>query len=132
MTLLAEIIFIFLFFGEHHSINNLYFRMWLQLQDGVLIVCADVIMPSEWTNIVGNYLGLDEGIMVYYNGTQLDGDIAKSTYAFNPLYAGDGRIVVGQHYTDFNNAYTTVQVDELLFFNSSLTTYQIMSLYNGV
>ena len=44
---------------------------------------------------------------------------------------GDGRIVVGRYLADRDENYTSVQVDELLFFNASLTNNDVQLIYNS-
>ena len=45
--------------------------------------------------------------------------------------AGGGRIVVGRWYPDQDQNYTSVQVDELIYFNASLTSDDVQSIYNS-
>ena len=45
--------------------------------------------------------------------------------------AGDGRIVVGKRYTDKDQDYASVQVDELIYFNASLISDEVQSIYNS-
>ena len=77
--------------------------------------------------MVLNYIGRhnDEGIRIYYNGREVASD---TRLAIKSRSAGDGRIVVGRHYTDRNQDYASVQVDELIFFNQALTQQQIDAL----
>ena len=42
--------------------------------------------------------------------------------------AGEGSIVVGRYYTDQDKNYASVMVDELIFFNHSLTLEEIKAL----
>ena len=55
--------------------------------------------PTVWTHIVLNYLGPNEGegIAVYYNRPPERIDPTKHAKSRT---AGDGRIVVGRHFTD--------------------------------
>ena len=74
-----------------------------------------------------NYIGPNdgEGIRIYVNGVQVASDNMKIAVAYQ---SGDGRIVVGRYYTDSNRLYTSVEVDELIFFNRSLTLEEIKYL----
>ena len=45
-----------------------------------------------------------------------------------PYSTADGRIVVGRYYTEEDGYYASVQVDKLVFFNSSLKTADIEAL----
>ena len=55
-------------------------------------------------------------------------DTDKSEWSYSP---GEGRIVVGRLYTDKDQNYTSVQVDELIYFNAALTTDDVRSIYNS-
>ena len=85
--------------------------------------------PTGWTHVVLNCIGPNtgEGISVYYDGREVASDTTK---AGGPYSAGDGRIVVGRYYTDRDERYSTVQVDELIFFNQALEHNDIAPLYN--
>ena len=77
--------------------------------------------------MVLNYIGPEhgQGIRIYYNGVKLDGGNTK--YSGGKLASpSDGSVVVGK----FGNYYSTVALDELLFFNVKLTGDQIWELYN--
>ena len=78
-----------------------------------------------------NYTGPknDQGIRVYYNGGGLGNDKTKDTAS---LTSGDGRIVVGRHYTGRDQSYASVEIDELLFFNQYLSIEEIRKLNNAV
>ena len=77
-----------------------------------------------------NYIGPteSEGVRIYYNGTEVANDTTKST---KPFPAGDGRIVVGRLYTDRDESYGNVQVDELIYFDAALTSDDVQSIYNS-
>ena len=76
-----------------------------------------------------NYIGPNngEGLRVFYNGTQVATDNTKSTALFT---SGDRRIVVGRYYTGRRQRYASVEVDELMFFNHSLSIEQVNRLQN--
>ena len=78
-----------------------------------------------------NYRGPEdgEGIRVYYDGVQTGSDRTPSTG--NPN-TGDGRVVLGRYYTNRDYYYANVELEELLFFNESLSEGQIMQLKNLV
>ena len=79
--------------------------------------------PEGWTHIVLNYLGPNngEGIRMFFDGTQVASDTTKD-WEFS---AGDGRIVVGRINTDKENKYSSAEIDELIYFNNSLSTEEI-------
>ena len=85
---------------------------------------------SRWTHIVLNYIGPEngQGIRNYNDGAEVESDTTKNQQSFSP---GDGRIVVGRFFTDRNQQYASVQVDELIFFNRTLTSAEVNSVYNS-
>ena len=51
----------------------------------------------------------------------------KSLYAYK---AESGRVVLGRQYIDDNDHYASVDVDELLFFNETMTDQNIQDMSN--
>ena len=86
--------------------------------------------PTGWTHVVLNYIGPNngEGIIGYFDGIEVKTDTSK--YG-GPFKVGDGRIVVGRRYTDRDAKYASVQVDELIYFNATLTSDNVQSIYNS-
>ena len=76
-----------------------------------------------------NYLGSNhgKGIRVFYNGNQVASDTTSWGYI---RHAPNGRIVIGRVYTDYSIYYSSVQVDELAFFNQALSNEEISALHN--
>ena len=74
-----------------------------------------------------NYIGPNngQGIQIYYDGVEVDSDTVQDVQSCS---AGDGRIVVGRQFTDRDRDYASVMVDELLFFNQTLTAEEISTL----
>ena len=66
-----------------------------------------------------------EGIRIYYGGMEAGSDTTNDRY---PIPPGEGRIVIGKLDPDLDGRYASVQVDELMFFNSKLTDPEIMTL----
>ena len=66
---------------------------------------------------------------MFYDGGEVGNDPTKSSGSKS---AGDGRIVVGRIYTESEGFYTSVVVDELIFFNQALTVDDIETLYQSV
>ena len=85
---------------------------------------------TGWTHVVGNYIGPNtgEGIRIFYNGAEVDRDTLKSSGSRSP---GDGMSVVGRLYTNLDQYYASVQVDELIYFNAALTSDDVQSIYNS-
>ena len=86
--------------------------------------------PSGWTHVVLNYIGPNdgEGIRGYVNGVEVASDTTKTNASHS---AGDGRIVVGRFKTDTDLSYASVHVDELIYFEASLTNDDVQSIYNS-
>ena len=83
--------------------------------------------PTGWTHVVLNYIGPNdgEGIRIYYNGEKVKSDTTKLAGSTS---AGDGRIGVGKIHIDSDHGYSSVQVDELIFFNHNSTSDEIAAL----
>ena len=77
-----------------------------------------------------NYIGPDDGqgIKIYYNGQEVDSDTDKLVWN---VPAGDGRTLVGRLHTDQNDYYSSLQIDELIYFNAALTGADVQSIYNS-
>ena len=45
--------------------------------------------------------------------------------------AGNGRIVLGRHYINSNTRYSSVTIDELVFFNQSLKSTEVQHIFKG-
>ena len=72
---------------------------------------------SGWIHVVLNYIGPDDGqgFQMYQDGEQTAAGSVKYTYKH--ASPGDGRVVLGRRYTDRDELYASVNLDELLFFN---------------
>ena len=68
---------------------------------------------------------------MFIDGAEVANDTTKYTW-LQTQPAGDGRIVVGRIYTDKDERYTSLQLDELIFFNKALSTTDITAMYNAV
>ena len=86
--------------------------------------------PTGWFHIVLNYIGPNdgEGLRILIDGTEVGSATNKDGGAYP---AGDGRIVVGREYTDSGRRYASVRVDELIYFNASLTSDNVQSIYDS-
>ena len=84
--------------------------------------------PTGWTHVVLNYLGPNtgEGVRLFYDAIEVKG---HSVFIFYLNPPDHNRIVVGRMYTDENERYTSIQIDELRFFNQNLTLEEIGLLY---
>ena len=110
-----------------------FFSIDIFLLDGSFYTNFD--FPNGWFHIAVNYIGPngDEGIKVYKNGVDETGDTKVEKGYSNPI--SGGRIVVGRFYTESDNvgtAYSSVWVDELIYFNSSLSHAEVVKIYEEV
>ena len=71
----------------------------------------------------------DDGIRMYYDGVEVAND---TDWHGSSRLPGDSRIVLGRYKTNDNNNYPSVHVDELMFFDRTLSPFQIQKLYNSV
>ena len=104
------------------------FRFYVFLQNGRFQTYP--YKPNGWTHAVLNYIGPSngEGIRIFYNGAQVASDTSNDGGSHS---AGDGRIVVGRYNTGEDGNYASVEVDELIFFNRSLSTLEIRTLHSN-
>ena len=58
----------------------------------------------------------------------MDSVTTRGAWSRSPGY---GRIVVGRQYTNRDERYASVQVDELIYFNAALTSDDVQSIYNS-
>ena len=63
---------------------------------------------------------------MYINGEEVETSTIKTRRSSSS--AGDGRIVVGRYYTDRDRRYATMQIDELVYFNQTLSEQGINTL----
>ena len=122
------------FVSQNNSNQHMYylllsFRIFLNLPDGYFYLKDPRL--SGWIHVTLNYLGpnIGEGIKIFYDGTEVVSDTTKDGGSFP---AGDGRIVLGRFFTDTDEKYTSMQVDELLLFNEALSATDIALLCNRV
>ena len=88
------------------------------------VIITIVDRPSGWVHLVLNFCG--NSTVVYHDGIRQN-DTEQLVTNINP---GDGRIVIGRRYSGLDEAYSSVQVDEVLFFNEALTDDEIKMLSN--
>ena len=100
--------------------------MW---RNGQFIISTDMSVSKQWTHIVLNYFGPNDGqgIQVYFNGVEVGQDTSKASKSFS---TGDGRVVLGRRKTDSDKSYASADVDEVLFFNTKLNNTQAMMVSN--
>ena len=82
---------------------------------------------NEWIHIVLNYIGPNDGIRIYHDGRNVVNITELSTRPGGP-YTGNENIVLGRIYNEKDAWYLGVQVDELYFFNRTVTEAEIRML----
>ena len=86
---------------------------------------ANVPTPFNWFHLVVNFNSTVEGFKVYYDGVEVG---SGDTWSGKSNRAANGRIVIGRSYTGRDVEYSSVEVDERLFFNEALSEEQIMMI----
>ena len=107
----------------------LLFRFPVYVTDGLFEVGH--IIPTRWVHATLNHFGSKDGqgVRMYLDGIEVASDTTKLLHL---SATGDGRIIAGKLRTDSNACYASVEVDELIFFNQSLTNDKVQSIYNSV
>ena len=110
-------------------ISDIYcFRYSLTVRSAQFGNAYLTIPNSEWFHVVFNFIGPNfrEGYRVYHDG-QLVAEkvvIASSVRA----QALDRKIVIGRQFTEVDGFYSSLIMDELMFFNRTLTDREIQVL----
>ena len=96
--------------------------------DGFFVTTVDKPSPG-WTHIVLNYIGPDsrQGIQIYLDGEHTKNDLELTITTYTRTL-GDGKVVLGRRYTDQDKNYASVEIDELVFFDSNINMAQIQML----
>ena len=102
--------------------SHIYLRNWF-------FANPNLPTPSGWTHIVLNYIGPNngQGIRIYEDGVLTGSDDMKSSRA---IASGNGRVVVGRIYTNYDAQHGGIDADELLFFNQALGDQQVLDIKN--
>ena len=108
---------------KHIFLN--FFRFWVSVPDGTFFGTT-IDKPTDWVHTVLNFLGPDQGLGIYHNGEYVTNIISKSAGKHNPNIKGN--IVLGRIWTDSDVGYSSIDVDELYFFNRILTTTEIRQI----
>ena len=117
----------FVVFISFENISFLYFSYALVLP-GVLFTSSEWI-PFGWYHLVFNYIGTSgtQGIVFYHDGHEVTSSTSGQTLSTS---AGPGEVVIGRYLTTLDGGYSSVLVDELLFFNHKLSQKESQILYN--
>ena len=85
-------------------------------------VYTDAAWRYGWFHLVLNFISPLEGFKVYNDGAEVNRTIRNFQDTYN---IRDSRIVIGRSFTEVDEDYASVEVDELLFFNEALTEPEI-------
>ena len=117
-------------FGVHHCFTPYVFSFSVTVSDGGFGV-GNYPVGTAWIHVAMNFLGPNsgQGLEAYYDGVLMGTDTTKSNYFPNN---GDGRLAAGKTFIEQDQDYAGFDLDELLLFNSKLTTQQITDLMNNI
>ena len=115
----------------HHFSNkfSVYFSGRVNLPDAWFE--ADQTFPTGWTHVVLNYIGPNngQGIKVYFNGKE---SVARNIRTGSATFQnGDRQVVVGRLLSNKDHSYASAQIDELIYFDTSLDILQIKAIYDS-
>ena len=104
------------------------FRVEVAIQNGYFT--TQVNATVGWTHLVLNYIGPNngQGVRMFIDGQEV---ASGTTQISRSGSVGDGRVVVGRTFIN-HQLHSSVQVDELVFFNQALSLDQIRTLYSVV
>ena len=84
------------------------------------------IVHDQWIHLVLNYISPSERFQVFKDGALVPGQPTKIGYGRAP---GDGRLVLGRRYPN-SDYYSSLDLDEVVFFNRKLTASEVINIYN--
>ena len=107
--------------------NKLSFRYELRVSDGYFHYNPHPKMIG-WYHLGFIYHGPNntQGISVYHNGTLIWNDTSKALKIFNSV--STGTVVIGKLFTNHNNRYGSVMVDELTFWDKQRLPEEIQAM----
>ena len=85
-------------------------------------------VDNQWVHLVLNFIGPAEGFQVFKDGAHVPGLQTKRSYS-RP--SGAGRLVLGKQYPHKDGQYSSVDLDELIFFNRKLTEQEVTTFYDN-
>ena len=83
---------------------------------------------SQWYHFVCNVpdIGDAERIKLFYDGSHYS---TNNEVIARQSPSGSGRVLVGRAHANLDNYFTSVELDELLFFNRALEEQHVQALY---
>ena len=104
-----------------------YSSFWVSLSNVYMYQVTSKV-DSQWVHLVLNFMRPEERFQVFKDGTLVPGQQTKK-YFSRPL--GNGRLVLGKRFPHRDNFYSSIEVDELVFFNRKFTEPEVIKLYNN-
>ena len=107
-------------------ISSFSSRYHIYVNDGDFVIDIDQI--SGWFLSVYNFIGPNDGqgTELFIDGTLVGRDSTRHGGRFND---GDGTVVVGRMYTDNGKWYGSFNMDELVFFDRTLSAEEARLIY---
>ena len=105
---------------------SVYCSFWVSLSNIYMYQVTSKV-DNQWVHLVLNFIGPEERFQVFRDGALVPGQQTKA-YFSRPL--GDGRLVLGKRFPHMDNFYSSIDVDELVFFNRKFTEQEVTKLYN--
>ena len=84
---------------------------------------------NQWVHLVLNFIRPHEGFQLFKDGILVRHQ-ANTAYMGTPIASGNGRLVLGRRHPNVDGRYSSVDLDELVFFNRKLTGQEVETLYN--
>ena len=104
-----------------------YCSFWVSLSNIYMYQVTSKV-DNQWVQLVLNFMGPEEGFQVFKDGTISPGQQTKKSFS---RLIGDGRLVLGKRFTHRDQYYSSIDVDELVFFNRKFTEQEVTKLYNN-
>ena len=77
-------------------------------------------------NYISSYIG--DRVIIYHDGAEVGVGTQKTPFGRNG--GGAGVVVIGRNIVQLEQAFASVMMDELLFFNRYLNQEEVQILYN--
>ena len=74
---------------------------------------------NQWVHLVLNFIRPREGFQVFKDGALVPGQ-ANTANVGTPMAVGNGRLVLGRRDANTDVHYSTVALDEVVFFNTEV------------
>ena len=85
-------------------------------------------VDNQWIHLVLNFKGVGKGFQVFIDGTLVS---SQPTIESSHRAPGDGRLVLGRRYPNSDNFYSSIDLDEVVFFNRKLTEPEVGTMHKN-